>query len=636
MPEDRTKILYNALNSKGLYTKSYDDFKVQFSEPDAMERLYGALSDKKLYTKDISDFKEQFFPDIKKKDETGLEKLASVPQKDLPEAFQEHISSLQAESKSESQETKGEEPKPKFKEKAASYMLDLFEKIGAGTLDLATSGESQAGFLNRLLDIPKDVVKKELSLIGIPEDKAEKIAGFIPFLKPRQIGMGADVSEKVWEKISKTEAFKGVEDKADEMREAAQRYDATTTELWKRGDKTKAIGSAFLGAAESLPLTLMAAFGGPAGIGFIGSYTAAEKYDSLEGRTDIKEPVKLINAIATGGFEMLTEQLGTATYGRMLKDLYKTAGKEAAEEAVKRGSKTWLASMFKKFGLYTSPVGQGLEEGVNEFAQNVTNYAMGITDVWNPMENVWDAMASGAAMGTVFTAAGAPKMFFEKKAEQREKGMVEPKPPKGPVTETGEIPLAEGLEEEIAAEKAKEEAPVAKEDEIVQEEGAEEEMVTKGQWGVKVNQEWPLVSKQIFEDKWIAPDDKKKIQREAVLLLRAGASVKAVVDKLNKKYDLSLVYKEVKEKAPLVQEEEVRPQPEKVEEEIRAEPEKIAEELGVRYEGIQDMAEHGKWETYTITEEGPAQDATFNVKEGSTLEQVQEKKQKTIYKFKPN
>jgi len=84
-----------------------------------------------------------------------------------------------------------------------------------------------------------------------------------------------------------------------------------------------------------------------------------------------------------------------------------------------------------------------------------------------------------------------------------------------------------------------------------------------------------------------------------------------------------------------VQKEEVKAQPEKAKEEVRVEPEKIAEELNVRYEGIQDMAEQGKWETYTITEEGPAQDATFNVKEGSTLEQVQEKKQETIDKFKP-
>ena len=64
--------LYSALNQQGLYTKSLDDFKNQFSTPEAINQLHFALKQEGLYTKSLSDFNNQFFSDQLKKKEEAL------------------------------------------------------------------------------------------------------------------------------------------------------------------------------------------------------------------------------------------------------------------------------------------------------------------------------------------------------------------------------------------------------------------------------------------------------------------------------------------------------------------------------------------------------------------------------------
>ena len=70
--------LYNALNKQGLYTKSLDDFKTQFSTPEAINQLHFALKQEGLYTKPLSDFNNQFFSDQLKKKEEALPSMPSA------------------------------------------------------------------------------------------------------------------------------------------------------------------------------------------------------------------------------------------------------------------------------------------------------------------------------------------------------------------------------------------------------------------------------------------------------------------------------------------------------------------------------------------------------------------------------
>ena len=404
-----------------------------------------------LKKKDASDYgmpTGQVFQDMLK----GVSEKYEVSEK--PEEFKTPTEGVVSEQTPES--TTPESPE-EIQKKKGSYVGDLLERIGAGAIDIATSGPKQLKFAERIMDVPRDIVKKELSLLGIKEDKAEQISQYIPFLKPAVIGDAVKVSSNIWDKIEKTEPFQNLEKKAEELRESSARYDETISELVKNKEYKKAIGASFLSAAESFPLTVTAMFGGPVGLAAIGSYSAGAQYDEIAS-TDMTETSKIANALLNGGLEIATERLGTANYGGLIKSLYKEAGKEIAEDAVKKGLKSWFVNMFKKFGIYTAPVGEGIEEAVNQMGSNITARITG-EDANRPLlANVFDAAASGVASGTVFTSVGAPAQIMQHKASKAEAQQKQAITDKGGVvTEVGELKVPDEVREQYEAEKKAEE-----------------------------------------------------------------------------------------------------------------------------------------------------------------------------------
>lgn len=59
---DGNRKLYEQLNKDGLYTKSYDEFRKQFSTPEKLYTLYTAMKSDGFYTKPIDEFKVKYFP----------------------------------------------------------------------------------------------------------------------------------------------------------------------------------------------------------------------------------------------------------------------------------------------------------------------------------------------------------------------------------------------------------------------------------------------------------------------------------------------------------------------------------------------------------------------------------------------
>ncbi len=404
-----------------------------------------------LKKKDASDYgmpTGQVFQDMLK----GVSEKYEVSEK--PEEFKTPTEGIGTE---QTPEIDTPESPEEIQKKKGSYVGDLLERIGAGAIDIATSGPKQLKFAERIMDVPRDIVKKELSLLGIKEDKAEQISQYIPFLKPAVIGDAVKVSSNIWDKIEKTEPFQNLEKKAEELRESSARYDETISELVKNKEYKKAIGASFLSAAESFPLTVTAMFGGPVGLAAIGSYSAGAQYDEIAS-TDMTETSKIANALLNGGLEIATERLGTANYGGLIKSLYKEAGKEIAEDAVKKGLKSWFVNMFKKFGIYTAPVGEGIEEAVNQMGSNITARITG-EDANRPLlANVFDAAASGVASGTVFTSVGAPAQIMQQKASKAEAQQKQAITDKGGVvTEVGELKVPDEVREQYEAEKKAEE-----------------------------------------------------------------------------------------------------------------------------------------------------------------------------------
>jgi len=75
---DKLQALYNKLSSDGLYTKSFDEFVTQFSEPSSQQALHEKLSSDGLYTKSYEEFQNQFFSEVKKKDQPDPEDDSSA------------------------------------------------------------------------------------------------------------------------------------------------------------------------------------------------------------------------------------------------------------------------------------------------------------------------------------------------------------------------------------------------------------------------------------------------------------------------------------------------------------------------------------------------------------------------------
>lgn len=79
-PDPPKKKLWSKLNTDKLYTKSYEEFELQFNTPEKIDKLYQTLSSQQLYTKSKQEFEQQFFtPEPKKKSSSIVFEESSLP-----------------------------------------------------------------------------------------------------------------------------------------------------------------------------------------------------------------------------------------------------------------------------------------------------------------------------------------------------------------------------------------------------------------------------------------------------------------------------------------------------------------------------------------------------------------------------
>lgn len=215
--------------------------------------------------------------------------------------------------------------------------------------------------------------------------------------------------------------FKGVEETS---RANSDRYNGKSySDLWKEGDYAGAIGDIALQGAESLPMSIAAAAstiaGAPiAGLAGIGALTANEKYDQLDAEhPDMDEFAKVTNAILTGTAEGASEMLGAGVSKAWMKTLYKSLGKEKAEEAIKRGLMGQMQKHYKEFGMFYEPIEEGIEEVASQLAENITDKITGVDPDRDITDGLKDSFVYGMGGGAYFSAAGAPgfaKRQYEK------------------------------------------------------------------------------------------------------------------------------------------------------------------------------------------------------------------------------
>jgi hypothetical protein len=412
-----------------------------------------------------------------------------------------------------------------FKRKLKSniaFVGDIVETLGAATLRVPEQMGKGIAWGQEMKDALFGVRQKMYEGMGISEDTAKTVMSIEKAIYNMAAPMsGATaVSSELYKRLKNdTPMFEELEKEAKKLNEKSDRYDEDIVTYIKKGEIGKAVGSTLLYGAESLPLSLIAAFGGPAGLTGLGFVAAGEKYDSLREREDMTEAAKMINATFTGGFEALTEAYGTAKIGKLVTAAYKTGGKKVAEKVVKDAAEGWFKTMYKKIGLYTAPVQEGLEEFTNSWAEAVTDKVTG-AEIEGEEQNFrevardsFEAFFRGMGGGTYFTAMGlsgkgisnlSERLQKEKeveigkteeddsKAEQpvvreeplgEEPGGAVPKPEEGAgEAEAGRVPQEQKeVEKEQPAEKPKEEEkPVGKVEEIESELASREEAVKSG------------------------------------------------------------------------------------------------------------------------------------------------------------
>lgn len=202
---------------------------------------------------------------------------------------------------------------------------------------------------------------------------------------------------------------------AETSRGNSDRYNGKSySDLWKEGDYAGAIGDIALQGVESLPMSISAAAaaiaGAPvAGLAGIGAITASDKYDQLDAENpDMGEFAKTSNAILTGIAEGLSEMLGAGVSKAWMKTLYKSLGRDKAEQAIKKGVMGQLQKHYKEFGMFYEPVEEGIEEVASQLAENITDKITGADPDKDIADGLKDSFVYGMGGGAYFSAAGAP------------------------------------------------------------------------------------------------------------------------------------------------------------------------------------------------------------------------------------
>lgn len=401
MEVNNTRKLYDALKSDG-YTDlgDFSSFEGKLKDSGKREMLYDVL--KKDGWQDLGDFSQfesklGYAPinneNIKETDYVSQSSVNPPPislrqEVDIPKSDQSEYVNPWTNSPDynfESLRKKGKietatPPPPTEYEKDSSFMNtwvgDAIQKLNAGGADLG------AGIFGVL-----DKVSKGLE---------SATGGLIP-----RGGAFKDISD-----IFKADA--------EFSRARSNRYNGKDfTDLWKEGNYMGAIGDIALQGVESLPMSIgaMAATmaGAPAaGLAGIGSIVASQKYDDLDqNNPNMGEFAKVSNAILTGTAESLSEMLGAGVSKAWMSTLFKTLGKEKAQEAIKRGIMGKMQEFYKKFGMFFEPVNEGIEEVSSTLAENITDKITGADPERDLTDGVLQSFVYGMGGGAYFTGAGA-------------------------------------------------------------------------------------------------------------------------------------------------------------------------------------------------------------------------------------
>ena len=272
---------------------------------------------------------------------------------------------------------------------SGSYIGDVAERLGAGAANFA------GGALN-LLQKGADIFN-QYEIV----QEANKLIG------QGSGGLG--------------EAGSLLKQKGEEWKAASDRYKGKTFfDLAKEGRYGEAMGDLFLGATESLPVSLGIMVTGGTGLATVGAVTASDKYDELRKQNpNMSEAAALGNSVVTGISEAVSEMLGPGVIGKTIKGLYMAGGKKAAAEAMEKGIMDKLTQFVDKHWLTYPIVEEGLTEAVNAAVEYGVDRLTGIERTDDFLQTITEAAGYGAAGGALFTPVVGRFKYMNKKRKDK-------------------------------------------------------------------------------------------------------------------------------------------------------------------------------------------------------------------------
>ena len=401
---DELQKLYEALSSRGYYTKTFDDFKVQFQDPAYQDKVFGVVSRDGIFTKSKDEFLTKFKtgqPSAapvgadKKKVDTALlgEDGSSVLPKIEPE---------RAVAESTAAKPRMMTPPPKKEPEKVGYLKTLYDNLGLG-----------ASYANEaIVSLPETVI----NLLAIPQNFIAEKTGWNIGTNADQIKKQLGIRNPLLDWVQESQKVI----KGDVAKNVAERYnDPGIVSNFQKGNYQEGFELLGAGITQSIPISIGMMMGGaytaPSKLAAVSTLalTEAQRKELEEIDPTMKESEKMIKALGMAGAESFFESIGTGTIGRVYRDIAAKEGKEAAKDILKNGLVTTYKKALEKSGPVAGFAGEGLEEAATQITQNVISGRP-------TFEGVADAFVTGSGAGVVFTSpmsAVKAKQYINNKVE---------------------------------------------------------------------------------------------------------------------------------------------------------------------------------------------------------------------------
>ena len=283
--DEQLKKLFDVLSSNGYYTKSFEDFKVQFADSAYQDKVFGVVSKQRLFTKSKDDFINKY---------TSKKDTIASPDQSLDSTSVQDSSDIKKKL-SEEDYDKGD--------------FEFDDRFSAGANEVMASISRIPAFINEQVATVIGAFDSDFrdQLDSMTREERDLFLGNMP----TGIGSTRGITQ-VSEEYTK---------EAEKIRSSFDTFDKSITEDISAGNLGQAAGRLFNEAVGALPSMIQAFIPG-VGITSIGFGSAAQKSKELQDKgydLDLKTSANsIISGTAEGIADIITKRIGGRFYNSLV------------------------------------------------------------------------------------------------------------------------------------------------------------------------------------------------------------------------------------------------------------------------------------------------------------------------------